>query len=217
LLLAPRQSGKSTVVSLIALHAAMFREQALILLVSRAERQSLELFRKLVETFRRLGEPVPVHRELTFSLELAGGSRIIALPGDPSTIRGFSGPWLVIVDEAAQVDDDLFTAVLPMLAVSRGRLLALSTPFGRRGFFWEQWENGDPAWERITAKASECPRIAPEFLAEQKRLLGPRWYAQEFECAFIEASGQVFPSDLIMAAFDSDEPPLFAKAMSHAL
>jgi hypothetical protein len=216
LLLAPRQSGKSTVVSLIALHAAMFREHALILLVSRAERQSLELFRKLVETFHVLGDPVPVVRELTFSLELGTGSRIIALPHDPATLRGFSGPHLIIVDEAAQVDDPLYVAVLPMLAVSGGRLLALSTPFGRRGFFWEQWENGDPAWERITARASECPRISREFLEEQKRLLGPRWYAQEFDCAFIEATGQVFPSELILAAFDSDEPPLFAKAMSHA-
>jgi hypothetical protein len=180
-------------------------------LVSKTERQSLELFRKVVDTYHRLGDPVPAVRELTFSLELANGSRVIALPGDPSTIRGFSGPWLIVVDEAALVDDALFTAVLPMLAVSGGRLICLSTPFGRRGFFCDQWENGDPAWERITAKGTECPRIDPEFLAEQRRLLGPRMFAQEFDCQFVEAVDQVFSTESVEAIFhdcDSELPAL---------
>jgi hypothetical protein len=211
LILAPRQSGKSTTTSLIALHPALFQDGSLILLVSKSERQSLELFRKVVEMYHRLGDPVPLTRELTFSIELSNRSRVIALPGDPSTIRGFSGPWLVVVDEAALVDDALFTAVLPMLAVSQGRLVALSTPFGRRGFFCEQWENGDPVWERITATATECPRIDPAFLEEQRRLLGPRMFAQEFGCEFVEAVDQVFSTDSIEAIFhdaDSEIPAL---------
>jgi hypothetical protein len=83
---------------------------------------------------------------------------------------------LAIVDEAAQVSDDgLFAAVLPMLAVSKGRFMCLSTPFGRRGWFWEQFSGDDPAWMRITAPATCCPRIDPVFVEEQWRLLGERW------------------------------------------
>ncbi len=192
LICASRQSGKSTVVSLIALAAALFQDRSLGLIVSKTERQSLELFRKVIDSYHALGDPVPATRELTFTLELANGSRIVALPGDPSTIRGFSGPSLICIDEAALVDDALFAAVLPMLAVSGGRLVAFSTPFGRRGTFATQWSNGDPTWERISAKAAECPRITAEFLEEQRRLLSERDYSQEFECEFNDTIGAVF-------------------------
>jgi hypothetical protein len=174
-------------------------------LVSRSERQSSELFRKVSAAYKAL-QPVESVRELSLSLELTNGSRIIALPGDPNTIRGFSEVRLVVVDEAALVDDALFAAVLPMLAVSRGRLILLSTPFGRRGFFFDQWETAAPGWERIIARASSCPRIDPAFLEEQKRLLGPRLYAQEFDCEFVEMIDQVFSTESIDAAFTDDDP-----------
>jgi hypothetical protein len=114
---------------------------------------------------------------------------------------------LVIVDEAAQVaDDGLFVSLMPMLAVSAGTFVCASTPFGRRGWFWERWEGGDPDWERYRSPAVDCPRISPEFLAEQRRVLGPRWFDQEYNANFVEAEGQVFSTEAINAAFDSDLP-----------
>jgi hypothetical protein len=205
LLLAARQTGKSTTTSFIALHGALFRPGSLILLVSRSERQSLELFRKVVEGYDAVGRPVEPVRELASSLELSNGSRIIALPSDPGTIRCFSGVWMVIVDEAAQCTDDIMPALVPMLGVSDGRLLLLSTPFGRRGFFHEAWAGGDPSWERHRSVASECPRIKAEFIEEQRRLLGQRMFDQEMCCEFVEMAGQLFPQDAIDRAFtDTD-------------
>jgi len=205
LLLASRQSGKSTCTSFIALNEALFRDDSLILLVSRSERQSGELFRKVMVAYNALDRPVEATRELTFSLELANGSRVISLPGDPATVRCFSGVRLLIADEAAQCLDAIFTATLPMLGVSRGRLLCLSTPHGRRGWFWEQWTAGDPVWERIVSRATECPRIDPAFLAEQRRMLGPRMYSQEHECEFVETTGQLFSSESIDRCFVGDD------------
>jgi hypothetical protein len=108
---------------------------------------------------------------------------------------------LALIDEAARVDDSIFPAISPMLAVSRGRLLLLSTPFGRRGSFYGFWISGDPRWERIRARASECPRIASRYLAEQRAILGPRAYAQEYESEFVEFGDQVFSSDSIKDIF----------------
>jgi hypothetical protein len=208
LLLASRQSGKSTTTATLALHTALYRPASEILLFAPSQRQSQELFRKVLSFYRELGRPIPSKREMATSLELVNGSRIVSLPEDPVTVRGYSGVWLAIVDEAALVNDNLFVAVLPMLAVSKGRLICLSTPFGRRGWFHDQWESAHD-WEQIKVKATECPRIDQAFLEEQKRLLGPRWYSQEYECEFVEALDQVFSSESIAAMFtDAERAPV---------
>src|SRR5208282_1075770 len=99
---------------------------------------------------------------------LANGSRIVSLPGDEKNIRGFSGVALLVIDEAARVLDSLYCSVRPMLAVSRGRMVALSTPYGKRGWFHDEW-HGAGEWQRVRITAPECPRITAEFLAEEKR------------------------------------------------
>jgi hypothetical protein len=144
-------------------------------------------------------------------MNLASGSRIEALPGTEKTIRGFSGVDLLIVDEAARVADELYYTVRPMLAVSGGRLMLLSTPFGKRGVFYEEW-TGDGAWERYTVTAEECPRIPPAFLEEERKTLGPWWFAQEFECKVMDRLDQVFATEVIDKAITDEVAPLFGGA-----
>ena len=83
------------------------------------------------------------------SLAFPNGSRIVGLPGNEATVRGFSAVALMLVDEASRVSDDLYRAIRPMLAVSDGTLWLMSTPFGKRGFFYEAWANGGDTWERV--------------------------------------------------------------------
>jgi phage terminase large subunit-like protein len=143
-----RQSGKSTVTAIAALHTALYEPDSLTLLVSPSQRQSRELFQK-VTTFLRAVEPSPrLTEDNRLSATLANGSRIVSLPGDPRTIRGYSAPRLIILDEAAHLPDDgeLYTALRPMLAVSgSGQLILLSTPNGRRGDFFNIWTAQDNA------------------------------------------------------------------------
>src|SRR5262249_19679539 len=143
-------------------------------------------------------------------LELANGSRIVALPGDEQHIRGYAAVSLLVIDEAARVADALYYAVRPMLAVSQGRLVALSTPFGKRGWFHAAW-TGAGDWERVQVTARECPRITAAFLADERQALGPRWYRQEYECSFEDASDAVFAWDDIQAALADDVPPLWTE------
>lgn len=205
-----RQSGKSTISGVLALHRALYYPGSLVLVLAPSERQSKELFAKVAGFYRELGRPVPAQGERELSLELANGSRIITLPGTEKTIRGFSGAALLIVDEAARVDDALYHAVRPMLAVSGGRLLMLSTPFGKRGAFYEAWTNGaSGAWERFRAAADECPRIPEAFLEEERASL-PGWvYRQEYECSFEETEDQVFTTEMVESAVTNEVKPLF--------
>ena len=107
---------------------------------------------------------------------------------------------LLVVDEAARVEDDLYASVRPMLAVSGGRILALSTPFGTRGWWYEAWHSNDP-WERYRVPAAECPRIPADFLEEERRNLGDWWYRQEYECDFLDAETQLFTRDEVDRMF----------------
>ena len=140
LLLCCRQAGKSTAAAALALRVALLQPRSPVLLLSPSLRQSGELFRKVLDLFGALGRPMQVTAESALRLELANGSRIVSLPADEATIRGFSGVALLIIDEAARVPDELYRAVRPMLAVSNGQLVCLSTPYGQRGFFYAEWQ-----------------------------------------------------------------------------
>jgi hypothetical protein len=203
-----RQSGKSTMTAVVALHRALYHPGSLILCLAPALRQSQELFSKMAGFYRDLGRPVSAVTERKLSLELENRSRIITLPGSEKTIRGFSGTSLLILDEAARVEDELYFAVRPMLAVSGGALMMLSTPYGKRGVFFEVWESG-LQWERYEVPASQCPRISEEFLEEERASLPPFIFRQEYECSFEETEDQVFTSELIDRALTDEVQPLF--------
>jgi Terminase large subunit, T4likevirus-type, N-terminal len=148
-------------------------------------------------------------RETALQLELANGSRVIALPGKEGTVRGYSEVALLVIDEAARVDDALYFAVRPMLAVSKGKLVALSTPFGQRGWFHAEW-SGAGDWERVRVTADQVPRITPEFLAEERQAMGDRWFRQEYCCSFEDTIDAVFAYEDIQAALSNEVKPLFA-------
>lgn len=203
-----RQVGKSTVASIAALHSALFQPGALVLIAAPSQRQSIELFRKITGFYRALGRPVAAEAENTMSLALENGSRIVTLPGDERTVRGFAAAHLLVIDEASRVEDDFFESVRPMLAVSGGRLLALSTPFGQRGWFWKAATSAR-GWEVVRVTAEQCPRITADFLAEERETLGDWTFRQEYECEFVAASGSFFDPESISALLCPQVMPLF--------
>jgi hypothetical protein len=188
-----RQAGKTTAVAALALHTALFRPGSLILLVAPVKRQSDELYREVQLFYATLGRPIPPVTDNTRCLELDNGSRVISLPGEEGNVRGYSGVALLVIEEAARVDDDLYRALRPMLAVSRGRLICLSTPFGRRGFFYESWIDRRTSWQRFEVPATQVSRISQQTLDTELRILGPTWFRQEFGCSFETRQGLVYP------------------------
>src|SRR5688500_54498 len=115
LLLCARQTGKSTTTALIALHTAIYAPPALVVLVSPSQRQSGELFRTVIGFHSRLSGAPELTSESALRAELSNGSRVLALPGTEKTVRGYAGADLVVIDEAARVEDELLAAVRPMM------------------------------------------------------------------------------------------------------
>jgi Terminase large subunit, T4likevirus-type, N-terminal len=206
-----RQSGKSTTTSIIALHKALYEPGTLTLCIGPAERQAKEFFAKVSRFYHALGGQVSAESVRKLGLTLDNGSRIEALPGSEKTIRGFSEVDLLILDEASRIDDALYYSVRPMLAVSDGSLMMLSTPWGKRGVFFEEW-TGDGDWDRYEVSATDCPRITAEFLEEERRRLPERLYFQEYFNKFVETEDSVFDYDAVEAAIDESIAPLFGEA-----
>ena len=216
LLLTCRQAGKSTAGAILALHRAVYHPGSLVLLLSQSLRQSGELFRKVTGFANKVEkDTAPVQAESALRLELKNGSRIVSLPGSETTVRGFSNVSLLIVDEAARVDDALYYSIRPMLAVSGGRIVAMTTPWGRRGFFYNAWSEGGSDWQRLAVPATKCSRISADFLDSERRSMPARWFRQEYETSFEDLADAAFGADLVAGLVDPDIPPLFGAADEH--
>ncbi|MDR3718889.1 MAG: terminase family protein, partial [Bryobacteraceae bacterium] len=233
-----RQFGKSTITAIKALHHAWTHPESLVLVAAPTARQSGEWLRKIRSFLSQLGVRGRSDGINRLSCKLPNGSRLIGLPDVPDNVRGFSKASLVLIDEAAFVADELYQALNPMLAVSRGSLWLMSTPGAQTGFFYEEWsreatrkddsfvaedgvateavderlvespaEGGAIDWRRFRVTAEQCPRIPPEFLAEQRILLGDAVFRREYLCEFVAAGTQIIDHALLDSALDDDLAP----------
>lgn len=194
-----RQGGKSTTCAVVAAHRAQFSPDSLILCVAPVERQAKLLFRKIKHHLKAMG--VPLATESATSLTLANGSEVVCVPGNADTVRGYSSVDLLLIDEASRVPDDVYGAVSPMVAISNGTIIAMSTPHGKRGWWSDAWHDEEQDWRRFMVVASECPRLTPEQLRAERLRLGPHFYAQEYEGQFKSTSDAVFSVELIDSLF----------------
>jgi hypothetical protein len=187
-----RQAGKSTTVAALSVLESVGHKRTRVLIMAPSLRQSRLLFKTAVRFLEHVGQRF-IKNQNIHELNLTNNSQIVCLPCQEETIRGYSNVRLLVIDEAARVPDDLFRAVTPMLAVSDGRMICLSTPYGRRGFFYEQWAKGGNDWKRIEVPVDQVPRITPEYLEQARRQMGDTWFRQEFLCSFEAMEGLVYP------------------------
>jgi phage FluMu gp28-like protein len=207
-----RQSGKTTTVAVKATHQAVYEPGSLVLCIAPTQRQSAICAGKINKLIKALEPVEQLESDNKLSFTLANKSQIVALPGDPDTLRGYSAPQLIIIDEGAFTSNEMMEAIVPMLAVSEGRLLILSTPNGQRGFFYESWISPDDDWLRISVPATQCLRIKPAYLELMRKKMPPYKFRQEFFCEFTDSENQIFSSELVRSAITDDIAPLFTRA-----
>jgi hypothetical protein len=197
-----RQWGKSTVTAIVALHRAWFRPRSLVLITGPSGRQAGEFIRKVEEFVPLLGFEPRGDGENKRSVLLPNGARIVGVPSKQSTVRGFSNVSMLIIDEAAHASEKLYLAMRPVLAASGGDLWCLSTPNGKKGFFWEEWSKGGARWTRVSVPATECPRIPADFLEEERETHPENVFRQEYMCEFTQDSEGLFDMELVDRAFE---------------
>jgi hypothetical protein len=164
-----RQWGKSSLTSIISLHAAIYSAPAMIVIVSPSMQQSTEVYKKCHDYWQKIPGAPRANQESLTRLQLENGSRIISLPGSEKTVRGYSGATVVVVDEASRVPDEMLAAVRPMLATTSGRFFALSTPNGNAGWWYEAWARGEGGSASPSGAASARAYLSNSSLMNSRR------------------------------------------------
>lgn len=200
-----RQGGKTTSTAAAVLHEGVYVPRSKTIVIAPSQRQSGMLL-EAVERFADAGKvKTRAHPGEDPGLIFPSGEFIV-LPGTEATTRGFSGCSWLIVDEAARVPDALFWSANAYLATTNGRRWLLSTPFGKRGFFYSEHESG--RWRVTRVPATQCPRITAEFLSEQKLSLPDSWFRQEYLCEFTSVANSMFDHDTVLSALSTELEPL---------
>lgn len=194
-----RQVGKSTIIALKAAKYALDNPKKNILVIASVERQALLLFEKILSNLHNTNKAMikkGKDRPTKHKLCLTNGSVIHCLPTGLSGygIRGFTID-LLIADEAAFIPEEVWTAVTPMLAITRGHIILLSTPFGKGGYFYRCFN--DESFTNFHISSEDCPRKNQEFLDQEKKRMSILQYAQEYLGEFVDELRQFFSLDLI--------------------
>lgn len=199
-----RQVGKSEVISRKAAQFAIKNKNKSVMVIASVERQAYLLFEKILAfmetfypTYIKKGKDKPTKQ----ILRLRNGSIIRCLPTALTGhgIRGYTID-LLIADEAAFIPEMVWTAVTPMLAVTKGKMILLSTPHGKGGFYYNCYMREDFATWHVSSE--DCPRRDDAFLASEKKRMSEVEYAQEYLGEFIDELTQFFPDQLIQMCME---------------
>jgi phage FluMu gp28-like protein len=205
-----RQTGKSFTFALRRLFRAIQRRRDQIIL-SAGERQSREVMQKvrnlcellnmasqLLET-PCLADPTIRQLEIT----LPNKARIIGLPANPLTARGYSGD--VFLDEFAmhREDEAIWNAMFPTLLREGGELDVASTPRGCRNVFHRLRGNEEFSHSRLTLEEAIGQGLAADAEAMRRGIGDEIAWRQEFCCEFLDEATSFMPYELIRACQDA--------------
>jgi hypothetical protein len=173
---ASRQIGKDYCLAACLLMHAETTKNAVCLSIGPSLRQSSLLMRRVYQFYHAQGSSAPkAVSEQQTQLKLANGSYILSLPSSEQTVRGVSSVSLLVLNECASLEEPLIYALTPMLStVPDSRIFAAGTPRGKSGFFYETCKGApENGWTKYEIKATDCKRITPEWLDEERQRLGP--------------------------------------------
>lgn len=195
-----RQVGASTASAALGIHVCLYEAPATVVIVSPSERQSREILLRAKAAIRNLSRDLI--EDSASALGLGNGSRLLSLPGTPTSVRGYTAR-LLILDEAAYLDSDTIVASSALVATG-GRTLVLSTPAGAARWFYETWEADLPGWSKINVPTPSVPTVSADFLARQRHELGPVAYAQEYLGEFTAGGSSLFAEEKLRSLVRAD-------------
>ena len=114
--------------------------------------------------------------------------------------RGFSSTMLIF-DEAAYIPDEVFTAIIPAMAVIGETMILSSTPAGKRGYFYDTYsKNGlKKEWSVYHIRTTESELPSKEFIEEMRNTMTDGEFSQEADAEFLDEVGRYYPLELVLS------------------
>lgn len=199
LTLVGRQSGKSTTCACLAYDD--FSRGKTVILFAKALRQSTELFRRVL-TFKNT-DPFcpPIVRQTQTELEAhpRHGGRIIVVPATDQA-RGMTADTILGDEVAFITPDDAVTQFFPMRKPA-GRILLVSTPNLRQGYFYDTFMDSTANVRRIKAVSMETTRKDRlQQIEFDRRTMPESTFRREHLCEFIGAGTPLVSWEALEAA-----------------
>lgn len=196
-LLASRQIGKSTLMTIYILWMANFFPDQKILLVANKEATAIEIFSRVRMAYEMLPNWLksPVVEYAKTSMELENGSRISITTTTGTAARGQSVSVLII-DECAFIEphlmDSFWGSVLPIISSSPdSKAFMCSTPNGTGNLFYDiytgavegtnEWAHDKILWHEVPGRDEKWVKRIKGGLASEEK------WRQEFECEFVNS------------------------------
>ena len=212
-----RQIGKSWTAAFLAGLTCCRKRNALVIYLStglRAANEALKTCLKFCESIKVLSNGAIDYTSNASCITFSNGSRIMSLPGNPASCRGWSAD-LLICDEMAfwQQPEECWQAIVPTILnqISGGgkNIVICSTPLGRNSLFYElcQRAKDEDGWNYFQTTIHQAIADGLKVDLEQLRKLipDPNQFAQEFECQFAESSSQLVSiSDLQFVLYSKE-------------
>lgn len=202
-----RQTGKSFSTAAEAVLHCQLHPGVLWVVLSAGERQALEWMRKAkqwaeavnlaIADFTTSGEAETTKAEILF----ANKSRIVAIPANPDTARGYSAN--LILDEFAIHEKpwDIWAAIYPSITNplnGEKKLRIVSTPKGMGNKFADLWHKNEAySKHKVTIEDAVMAGLPVDLAELRAGVDDPDIWAQEYLCEFIDTTSVLLPYEVI--------------------
>jgi len=194
-----RQVGKSEVISEKCKNYALENKNKTVMVIAFVERQALLIFSKILSKIYR-EDPTQilkgVDKPTKHIIKLKNGTEIHCYAAGETGfgIMGYTID-LLIADEAAFINEEVWNSVIPTLAATHGDVWLLSTPKLKEGFYWDCFDDDD--YTTFHESSEDCPHITKEFLEKQKSRFTKGQYAQMYLGEFLEGAQGLYDKEWI--------------------
>lgn len=192
-----RQSGKTILAEMLLIEHLMMQGK-----FSAYISPTFNLGRKVFKEIVRLLEGSGIISKAnasTLTIETKIGSQLQFFSAEAYTaIRGFTVSGILVIDEAAYIQDILpngeefwGNVVMPLTKARKPLVVMISTPCGKHGFFYDFYMRammGEKGLKAIKRTIYDDTLVTPEDIEDIKRSIPPKAFQQEFECEFLDSS-----------------------------
>jgi phage FluMu gp28-like protein len=210
----PRQSGKTTTLSIRMIWYAATHDRTTSLIVAPGLRQSMIVMDRvhafLLSIDKQLRRKIIAKMQRTV-VWFKSGSQLVALPNSPNLLRGYTASN-VLTDESAFFREDelvFYSVLFPMLQTTQGTLIASSTPWGKDSVFYRFTQ--EPAfsknWVKIDA-VIKAGLTTQAFVDEMQQRTPSERFRREYLAEFVEDELAYFTQKLITQCIRSELAPI---------